>query len=295
MHTWIIGSGGLLGSALLGEFPEAFQGEKIDWANPRQSVSDLEKNLRKFCAVAENDPQPWLIIWAAGHATVSSDQEICRTELSVFSDFIAYLQDNLPTGQGTFFLTSSAGGVYAGSTGAPFSAESIPAPISDYGTLKLAQESVAQNLTGLRVVIGRLSNLYGAGQDLNKLQGLVSRLVKAGLEKEAVNIFVPLDTIRDFIYVQDAAATIASVVRDPQSPDLVVIASGEPRSLGTVIAQVQDVLRVKIPIAYGAHDSGSSQASDLRMIPTVPNPQSTPFPVGVKAVITDLLDRLQNQ
>ena len=295
MHTWIIGSGGLLGSALLHEFPDAFRGEKINWDDPRQSVSDLIHNLQNFRSLVENDPQPWLIIWAAGHATVSSDQEICQTELSVFSDFITYLQDNLPTGQGTFFLTSSAGGVYAGSTGAPFSVDSVPASISDYGTLKLAQESVAQQLRGVRVVVGRLSNLYGAGQDLNKLQGLVSRLVKAGLEKETVNIFVPLDTIRDFIYVQDAAATIASLARDPQLPDLVVIASGEPRSLGTVIAQVQDVLRVKIPIAYGAHDSGSSQASDLRMIPTVPNPQSTPFPVGVKAVITDLLDRLQNQ
>lgn len=295
MHTWIIGSGGLLGSALLHEFPGAFRGERINWDDPGQSVSDLKHNLKEYRTVVENDPQPWLIIWAAGHATVSSDQKICQTELSVFSDFIAYFQDNLPVGPGTFFLTSSAGGIYAGSTGAPFSADSAPAPISDYGTLKLMQESIAQNLTGVRVVISRLSNLYGAGQDLNKLQGLVSRLVKAGLEKETVNIFVPLDTIRDFIYVQDAAATIASVVRDPESPDLVLIASGEPRSLGTVIAQVQDVLRVKIPIAYGAHDSGSSQAPDLRMIPTVPNPQSTPFPVGVKAVITDLLDRLQNQ
>jgi len=62
-----------------------------------------------------------------------------------------------------------------------------------------------------------------------------------------------------------------------------------------VIAQVQDVLRIKIPIAYGVHSSSASQAADLRLTPTVPNPQLTPFPVGVKAVISDLLDQLQNQ
>jgi UDP-glucose 4-epimerase len=295
MHTWIIGSGGLLGGALLQEFPDAFRGSPINWADGSQSVRDLSKNLSAFRALVSANPQPWLIVWAAGHATVSSGKETCRRELEVFTEFIETLEKLLPEGPGTFFLTSSAGGVYAGSGQAPFSASSAVAPLSEYGFLKLQQETIARKLEEVRVMIGRVSNLYGPGQDLNKLQGLVSRLVKAGLEKETINIFVPLDTIRDFIFVQDAAATIAQVAQDPGSPNLLVIASGEPKSLGTVIAQVQDVLRIKIPIAYGVHDSGSGQASDLRMTPTVLSPRSTPFPVGVKSVISDLLDRLQNQ
>jgi UDP-glucose 4-epimerase len=290
MHTWVIGSGGLLGGALLQEFPEAFRGGPINWADASQSGRDLSENLSAFRALVSANPQPWLIVWAAGQATVSSDKETCLRELRVFTEFIGMLNEQLPEGPGTFFLTSSAGGVYAGSKQAPFSASSPVAPLSEYGSLKLQQETAATKLKGVRV-----SNLYGPGQDLNKLQGLVSRLVKAGLDKETINIFVPLDTIRDFIFVQDAAATIAQVSQDSGSPNLLVIASGEPKSLGTVIAQVQDVLRIKIPIAYGVHDSGSSQASDLRMTPTVLSPRSTPFPVGVKSVISDLLDRLQNQ
>jgi UDP-glucose 4-epimerase len=295
MHTWVIGSGGLLGGALIQEFPEAFRGSPINWADASQSVRDLSENLSAFRALVSANPQPWLIVWAAGQATVSSDKETCLRELRVFTEFIGMLNEQLPEGPGTFFLTSSAGGVYAGSKQAPFSASSPVAPLSEYGSLKLQQETAATKLAGVRVMIGRVSNLYGPGQDLNKLQGLVSRLVKAGLDKETINIFVPLDTIRDFIFVQDAAATIAQVAQDSGSPNLLVIASGEPKSLGTVIAQVQDVLRIKIPIAYGVHDSGSGQASDLRMTPTVLSPRSTPFPVGVKSVISDLLDRLQNQ
>ena len=295
MHTWIIGSGGLLGGALVQEFPEAFRGDPINWTDTEQSISDLTKNLAAFGEMVNAQPQPWLIVWAAGHATVSNDRETCLRELEVFTEFIGRLEKKLPEGPGTFFLTSSAGGVYAGSQQAPFSASSPVTPLSEYGSLKLQQESAATKLEGVRVMIGRVSNLYGPGQDLNKLQGLVSRLVKAGLDKETINIFVPLDTIRDFIFVQDAAATIAQVTQDLGSPDLLVIASGEPKSLGSVIAQVQDVLRIKIPIAYGVHDSGSGQASDLRMTPTVLSPRTTPFPVGVKSVISDLLDRLQNQ
>lgn len=295
MHTWVIGAGGLLGGALLRQFPDSFVGQPVQWSDPLHSVLDLQRNLEQFRELVGHGQQPWTIIWAAGHATVSSSAESCATELQVFTQFMDSVASNPPAGRGTFFLTSSAGGVYAGSVGAPFTADSAVNPMSEYGRLKRAQEEYARSITGIRVIIGRISNLYGPGQDLTKLQGLVSRLVTAGLDKQTVNIFVPLDTLRDFIYVEDAAATVASVITDPAAPNLLVIASGEPKSLGTVIAQVQDVLRIKIPIAYGVHSSSAGQSADLRLTPTVPNPKSTPFPVGVKAVISDLLDQLQNQ
>lgn len=293
--TWIIGAGGLLGGALASEFPGSFSATPIHWSDDDRAVSDLHLNLEKFLAEFQDPREAWQIIWAAGHATVSSSKEVCQRELGVFSRFIDALNATALGTRGTFFLTSSAGGVYAGSPNPPFSHASPTFPTSDYGTLKLAQESKALELINARVLIGRVSNLYGPGQDLSKLQGLVSRLVVAGLEKETINIFVPLDTLRDFVYVQDAAGSIAQLLADPQSPTIAVIASGEPKSLGTVIHQVQDVLRIKIPIAFGIHESSASQSADLRMIPTLPGAHATPFPVGVKNVIADLLDRMQNR
>jgi len=294
--VWIIGSGGLLGGAIAHEFPNSFQSTKIRWEKSGDSVKDLTANLEAFHDTAIEN-QEWIIIWAAGHATVTSSQEECNQELAVFESFVRLVSQQL-TSHGRFFLASSAGGVYAASANPPFNAGSPTSPASPYGYLKLAQEHVVDSgFTNEKVVTtiaGRFSNLYGPGQDLTKLQGLVSRLVLAGLTKQIMSIFVPLDTLRDFIYVSDAAEVVRVILEMQDPPSIVVIASGEPKSLGAVVTQVKDVLRVNIPISYGEHASSSGQSPDLRLQPTIACINLTPFPAGIKSVILDLTGRIQN-
>ncbi len=294
-NTWVIGSGGLLGSAINNTLTGSFPGTTIRWGNQEDSLTDLEANLAQFSQQLNSD-QPWRIIWAAGHATVSSSQEVCEAELKVFDQFTQKAQLTL-TSPGKFFLASSAGGVYAGSHDPPFTARSVPLPASAYGNLKLNKERALvtnfANRGDITTVIGRISNLYGPGQNLGKLQGLISHLILAALTKKTMNIFVPLDTIRDFVFVNDAAHVINTLTTMASPPEIAVIASGEPKSLATVISQVQGVLRIKIPIAYGEHASSSGQVADLRMIPTIPCAQLTPFPAGVKTMQLDLAQRLQ--
>ena len=294
-NTWVIGASGLLGSALTRTLPNSFEAKPIRWSDKNQSSEDLIRNLKAFAT--QLDPNhPWRIIWAAGHATVSSSESECHNELTTFSEFVSQAHKNLPT-PGHFFLTSSAGGVYAGSMNPPFDSESEPVPTSAYGRLKLGQEkALTKSFTDredVHTTIGRISNLYGPGQNLGKLQGLISHLILAALTKKTMNIFVPLDTIRDFVFVEDAAETINTMTTMDSPPDIAVIASGEPKSLATVISQVQGVIRVKIPIAYGQHASSNSQVADLRMLPTIAGPQLTPFSVGVKTMPLALTARLQ--
>ncbi len=294
-NTWVIGSGGLLGSAINNTLTGSFPATTIRWGNQEDSITDLKANLAQFSQQLNSD-QPWRIIWAAGHATVSSSQEVCEAELKVFDQFTQKAQLTLKS-LGRFFLTSSAGGVYAGSHDPPFTASSVPLPTSAYGNLKLNKErALTANFShsgDITSVIGRISNLYGPGQNLGKLQGLISHLILAALTKKTINIFVPLDTIRDFVFVNDAAHVINTLTTMASPPEIAVIASGEPKSLATVISQVQGVLRIKIPIAYGDHASSSGQVADLRMIPTIPCAQLTPFPVGIKTIQLDLAQRLQ--
>jgi len=294
-NTWVIGSGGLLGSAVTRTLPDSFDAKLIRWSEQERSHADLNTNLEAFAS--QLDPnQPWRIIWAAGHATVSSSESECHNEFTTFHEFARQAHQRLST-PGRFFLASSAGGIYAGSADPPFSAESVPEPTSAYGHLKLGQElaltETFNDRENVHTTIGRISNLYGPGQNLGKLQGLVSHLILAALSKRTMNIFVPLDTIRDFVFVEDAAETISVLITMESPPNIAVIASGEPKSLATVISQVQGVIRVKIPIAYGQHSSSNSQVSDLRMVPTIECPQLTPFPVGVKTMQLDLTARLQ--
>ena len=294
-NIWVIGSGGLLGSSVTKTLTNTFQATPIRWSNNHDSTENLDANLEQF-AQQLTSHESWQIIWAAGHATVSSSQAQCDHELEVFENFTQKVQEKL-TSPGRFFLASSAGGVYAGSVEPPFAAGSVPIPTTAYGSLKLNQELALtegfSQSVHVTTVIGRISNLYGPGQNLSKLQGLISHLILAALAKKTMNIFVPLDTIRDFVFVNDAAHVINILTTMEFPPEIAVIASGEPKSLATVISQVQGVIRTKIPIAYGEHASSSAQVADLRMIPTIPCDQLTPFPAGVKTMQLDLAQRLQ--
>ena len=303
MHTWVIGAGGLLGSAIQRQSPNSFSAHAIPWNNPHQATIALTTSLDEF-AEFTND-EPWRIIWAAGRATTAATPEEAEKELTTFERFIGALTNAQPEGHGSFTLVSSAGGVYAGSHNPPFTSATEARHIGTYGDLKLAQEQACASLPGqgIGTTVTRVSNLYGPGQDLRKLQGVVSRLCWAGISKEEVNIFVPLDTLRDYIYVDDAAARILHWSRPESSqpnndPMVRVVASGQPMGLGHVINTVQDVLHMRIPVSFGTHATASFQAQDIRLIPdtdaTIANLPITPFPAGVRRVFEDLLQRRQD-
>jgi UDP-glucose 4-epimerase len=301
-HVWIIGAGGLLGGALTRQLNRnqlftTMSNETINWTDQDQVNQVFERSFQQLLTQAGNGA--WTVIWAAGHASTSSTHTETTQELKTLRLLITVINNNSTNSQGTFFLTSSAGGVYAGSQDPPFTINTKPNPLSAYGELKLAQENLAkEQLTNTcRVLIGRVSNLYGPGQDINKLQGLISQLAVSALTKKPLNIFVSLDTMRDYIYVDDAAETVINLLSiDSENPSTHVVASGHPVSLGYLIQLAQDISRTRIPLAIGAHSSSAAQARDLRLTPTsLPEPSTfTTLPAGIKNVYLDILQRRQN-
>jgi len=296
VRTWIIGSGGLFGSALVRASDDPFLGPKIPWTDPVAARDVLAHTLEQFSGQTSRD---WCIAWAAGHATTSSTAQDTQRELDLFTDFIHQLKLRHPSGAGSFLLISSAGGVFAGSSNPPFTSGSAPHPIGPYGHLKLAQEIAAQDVDPLvPVATVRISNLYGPGQDLGKLQGVISRLARAAITREPITMFVPLDTMRDYIYSDDAAARAlhwAHVALTGQQSITRIVASGQPETLGHVISLMNDITRVRIPIASGVHESARSQAHDLRLIPDtdayIQRLPLTPLPAGMKQVFMDIRQR----
>lgn len=312
MRTWIIGSGGLLGAALVRELGRDPEPSRIPWHNNEEALGALIQQLDDF----NNDGsrEPWRIIWAAGRATTSTSAIDAERERTLYQGFLNALTRQPPQGQGSFTLASSAGAIYAGSANPPFSSATTPHPIGVYGQLKREQEIATLALAeyGIYPVIARVSNLYGPGQDITKLQGVVSRLCLAALERKPMNVFVPLDTLRDYIYVDDAAARIlhwatqalstqpTSVQRaatHDASPHIKVIATGQSVSLGQVINTVQDVLHTRIPVSFGFHPTASVQTRDIRLTPDHDEATNAmplmPFPAGVRRVYEDMLDRRQ--
>ncbi|MDP2012857.1 MAG: sugar nucleotide-binding protein, partial [Actinomycetota bacterium] len=183
MITWVLGAGGLLGSALVRTLGSSYRPASVPWQDPAEAITTLQGQVSDFAR--EVGDSPWAIVWAAGQATTSSSAEQTASELRVFTAFVQAVQAELPADRGTFFLTSSAGGVYGGSAAPPFAVRTDPIPLGTYGTLKLDQEHTAIDTLGdmCQVIIGRVSNLYGPGQDLTKLQGLISRLALASVTR----------------------------------------------------------------------------------------------------------------
>lgn len=294
--TWTIGGTGLLGSALVRRQHSRFDPGPIDWSHPDRARGQLVNGVREFAH--RTDGHPWRILWAAGSATVATDSDRAGEELAAVQSLVQALEDHGPTGPGTFFLASSAGGVYAGSSPAPFHRDSPITPISPYGHLKAAQESAVGRLASRhRVVIGRIANLYGPAQRLNKAQGLISLLVHAAATRQSLNIFVPLDTMRDYIYVDDAAAAIDTACERVREPGLTVevIASGRPETIGHVIRLVELVTKRRVPVAPGQDPSARHQVRDLRLVPSISIDDPTSMPVGIHAIFADVLHRLQQR
>lgn len=268
----------------------------MPWSNPSEAREVLRGQARRLEEAARGGP--WRVIWAAGAATTSTPREDALSELLPLEGLLSGLRSAVPSGGGCFFLSSSAGGVFAGATDPPFTTSTVPAPLSPYGELKLAQEALTQEVLAdvVPVIIGRISNLYGPGQNLGKLQGLISHLARAAVTRQPINIFVPLDTTRDYVTADDAAAAILQTTKLPHEAGTFseIIASGRGTTIGQLIRTMNEIAKRRVPVALGTHSSASAQADDLRLVPSFPLPHLTPLPVGMKAVYDDILARAQS-
>ncbi|OBG25073.1 NAD(P)-dependent oxidoreductase [Mycobacterium sp. 852002-51057_SCH5723018] len=298
MLTWIVGRGGLLGSAVSRAIDPKFTEVRVPWGDHDAAVEVLNADLKRFIREAQNDD--WAIIWAAGSGVVGSTADKLAAETRIMSHLLARLRDERPSGRGAFFLSSSAGGIYAGSVHPPFSESTTPRPLSPYGETKLAQEEILQTtLAGcFPLVIGRFSNLAGPGQNLVKQQGLVSQMCRAAITRQSLNVFVPMETLRDYLYVDDAACMVRMLVEkavhnQPSAPVLRNISSQHPVSVCTVVRTVQQVAHRTVRIALGTSPSSKYHVRDLRLCTRFPRDFQgvaiTPFPVAVKRVYDDVL------
>lgn len=318
--VWVIGAGGLLGRAVLqGQSVVApsvrlwVPGTQIPWTNPQAAADHLRRSSDEFLQTAGHERRPWRIFWCAGAGVVSTSHEALAGETHVFVAFVDALASHLegrgPATPGVLFVASSAGGVYSASSAQPPYDESSPTgALSRYGREKLVQEALARDFatrTGLPVLLGRLSNLYGPGQDLSKPQGLVTHICRAVLRHEAVTIYVSLDTVRDYLFAPDAGLLVAEAVKRMEaeaaaSPQPLVVtkilASGTNSTVGSVLSAWRLVLkrspRVVLATVPATHLQPRVLSFRSKVWPDI-QAQSTSLLVGINAVLNDQMARLR--
>lgn len=292
-RRWIIGRG-LLGSAVdHARADEAFH-VRVDWSSPSSAVASLRTGLDRFLTAGGND---WEIYWSAGRAVTSTPRDIVMSEADVFERFLALVAErsgSMDTA-GRFFLGSSVGGAYAGSADPPFSESTRPVPLSPYGEAKLRMESALSSMvsgTQHRAFVARVTNLYGPGQDMGKGQGLISVIVEAYVTGRPVSVYVSLDTLRDYIFVDDCARVISAAMDRLRSepPGTVVtkiVGSMTALSIGAILGEMSRLRRKPVPLTLGQGDA-RGQALDLRVRSGVwqdlDGLVSTTLPAGLGAV-----------
>jgi UDP-glucose 4-epimerase len=252
---WIVGSGGLLGShlrrSLSQRFPNArhWQSEPrhFSWTRPEQLAQELSRAVASFAAVACAKRSAWVLLWCAGKGVMSSSALALEPELWAWSQLLDLLGHHLARSHadlpGTIFLASSAGGVYGGNIGAPLTEQTRPCPASDYGRHKLNMEQALERwvdgFPDTSCLIGRISSLYGPGQDLHKPQGIISHLSRCLIYRRPVDIYVSLDTRRDYLFTDDCAhqiaACLARLMAERPRTILKIFASEETTSLARII------------------------------------------------------------
>jgi GDP-4-dehydro-6-deoxy-D-mannose reductase len=149
-------------------------------------------------------------------------------------------------------VLASSAAVYGGATVLPISEASLCQPVDPYGMSKLAAEQAARRLAeerGIAVVVARLFNLIGPGQDERHVCGrLASRIAAVAKGSLPPTLEVgDLESTRDFIDVRDAARALVILGSSGSPAEVYNVSVGKETKVGLVLetlirlAKVQDL------------------------------------------------------
>jgi UDP-glucose 4-epimerase len=241
---------------------------RIDWYEParaRQQLADLATSFRRSI------DGPWRLAWCAGAGVVGTSDAEFVDEQSYLGTFLENLRAGTPgeLAKGGVFFASSAGGVFGAGSSVFITEDAPESPVSSYGESKLAQERMVADWstdTGVPALIGRISNLYGPGQNLSKPQGYISQLLRSMLVRQPFQLRSSGDTERDFIHVDDAAARIHAWMSSDGEVGVTrkLISSGRSHTLPRVANVARAVTRIQPKIMYAAATGSAAQPHHLR-------------------------------
>ncbi len=229
----VVGSGGFLGDAAVRELTR--RGHRVS-LHPRHDPLVVDGRW------SERARGVHTVVWAAGSVTpaVAAERpELAREELAVLEEAVeASAALDVPP---RIVLMSSGGAVYGHPGLPPYREDHEPHPANAYGEFKLAQERLVRR-AGAPATALRIANAYGPGQQGGGKQGVLAIWMDAVLAGEPIRVYGDPDAERDYVYVDDVADLVATVVERPDAPAVVNAGSGRP----THLADLADLVRYTV-------------------------------------------------
>ena len=247
--AWVLGSAGLLGTALSHALREDgtelfCPAHRFTWNQSETLATQMKAAVQAFALRAELCNR-WEIHWAAGVGTMSSTAAAMEPETQALTLMLKLMdgQTWMTSIPGTLVFASSAGAIYAGSLDEVITESTPPAPTTPYALEKLKQEDLVRAFVAAnpltRALIARISTVYGPGHASGKKQGLLGYISRGIIRNQPVQIYVPFDTIRDYIDADDAAGLILGIARAASVPTRVlmkIISSETPATIAEIVS-----------------------------------------------------------
>ncbi|WP_241665547.1 NAD-dependent epimerase/dehydratase family protein [Teichococcus oryzae] len=220
-------------------YPEAVR-ERIKWQPFNLQSAEWDVLLEGVGTVHH---YAWASIPATAHADPMQDLALNTLPCLALLEAMRRRGEHSPR----LVFTSSGGTVYGKLRRVPVHEDHPLAPITAYGAGKVAAElylGLYNTLHGLDCRIARLSNPFGAGQDLARGQGAATTFLHHALTHQPITIWGDGEVVRDYIHVSDAAAGLVALARMPRREGTFTfnIGSGQGVSLNGIILELENRL-----------------------------------------------------
>lgn len=149
-------------------------------------------------------------------------------------------------GGGRVVFTSSGGTVYGRAKNTPIDEDSILMPITAYGAGKVSAETylnLYRAMHGLDCRIARISNPYGAGQNVGRGLGAITTFLHRALNRDEIVIWGDGEVVRDFIHIADLSSCLVRLAIAPRSDEFVFnVGTGVGASLNAIMETIERLL-----------------------------------------------------
>lgn len=140
---------------------------------------------------------------------------------------------------------SSGGTVYGRQEVQPIKENAVAMPINHYGNVKLCIENTIRVFdiqANSKMVIARISNPYGPGQDFTKGVGFIDAVIKNAINDKVVEVWGNGEIIRDYIYIDDVCEMLYSLAEYEGEEVIFNLSSGVGTSQNQIISIVSKIV-----------------------------------------------------
>lgn len=134
---------------------------------------------------------------------------------------------------------SSGGTVYGNQELQPIKESAVPVPINHYGNLKLCIENTIRTFNfqmKKNMLVARISNPYGPGQDYHKGVGFIDAAIKRTLKGETIEIWGDGNNVRDYIFIDDMCRFLYALIDYHGETEVFNVSSNTGTSQNDILA-----------------------------------------------------------